>query len=58
MQGLFAMEIMGFGWLLVSGLSLVPWPPAMITAFIEPPLPLDDVRGPSYTESGRGIRFL
>ncbi len=36
MQGLFAMEIMGFGWLLVSGLSLVPFPPAMMTAFIRP----------------------
>jgi hypothetical protein len=27
-------EIMGFGWLLVNGRSLVPFPPAMITAFI------------------------
>ena len=33
-HGLLAMEIMGFGWLLVSGRSLVPLPPAIITAFI------------------------
>src|SRR5918999_6126294 len=37
MHGLLTIEIMGFGWLLVSGRSLVPLPPAMITAFIHPP---------------------
>src|SRR5215217_6037097 len=36
-HGLLTIEIMGFGWLLVSGRSLVPFPPAMITAFINPP---------------------
>ena len=37
-HGLLTIEIMGFGWLLVNGLSLVPLPPAMITAFTSPPL--------------------
>jgi hypothetical protein len=34
MQGLLTIEIIGLGWLLVNGRSLVPLPPAMITAFI------------------------
>jgi hypothetical protein len=34
MQGKFAIRIMGFGWLLVNGLRRVPWPPAMMIAFI------------------------
>src|ERR671917_1003856 len=37
MHGLLTIEIMGLGWLLVSGRSLVPLPPAMITAFMHPP---------------------
>src|SRR5918998_1163954 len=37
MHGTLTMGIMGFGWLLVSGLSLVPFPPAIITAFIRKP---------------------
>src|SRR5918993_649101 len=37
MHGLLTIEIMVFGWLLVSGRSLVPLPPAMITAFMHPP---------------------
>jgi hypothetical protein len=32
MQGRLATGIMGFGRLLVNGLNLVPFPPAMITA--------------------------
>jgi hypothetical protein len=34
MHGKFAIRIMGFGWLLVSGLRRVPCPPAMMIAFI------------------------
>src|SRR5215210_6832399 len=36
MHGVLTMGIMGFGWLLVNGWSLVPFPPAMITAFMSP----------------------
>jgi hypothetical protein len=39
MHGRLAMRIMGFGWLLVSGLRRVPCPPAMIIAFIGAHLP-------------------
>src|SRR3954470_24997711 len=35
--GAFAIGIMGFGWLLVSGRSRVPSPPARMTAFIGVP---------------------
>jgi hypothetical protein len=34
MHGKFAIRIIGFGWLLVSGLRRVPCPPAMMIAFI------------------------
>src|ERR1043165_1052595 len=40
--GTFAMGIIGFGWLLVSGRRRVPSPPARITAFMrQPPLRRD-----------------
>jgi len=35
--GALAIGSIGLGWLAVSGRSLVPSPPAMITAFTEPP---------------------
>ena len=41
--GTFAIGIIGFGWLLVSGRSRVPSPPARITAFMTPP-PLGPAR--------------
>ena len=54
------MEIMGFGWLLVSGLSLVPFPPAMMTAFIRPFSPRsirDRIILPERTLLDRAARF-
>ena len=42
--GSFAIGIIGLGWLLVSGRSRVPSPPARITAFMHPPPPTELVR--------------
>src|SRR6266567_7089739 len=49
--GLPTMGSIGLGWLLVSGRSRVPWPPAMITALIRHMIP----RG-SAPHDGRGRR--
>ena len=55
MHGRFTMGIMGLGWSLVSGLSRVPCPPAMMTAFIGS-LRFASLRGVGSRESGVGSR--
>src|SRR3954451_24749833 len=54
--GRFATGIIGFGWLLVSGRSRVPSPPARVTAFMLASSCRGLTRGTTLTQCGAGHR--